>query len=112
MPSMSFKRIEDVARFEAEKMAKVPLFSTPRLLCDLYCLRPGHRQRVHAHRESDKIYLALRGEGVVQIGDESHPMRAGETVLARAGIEHGIANESDGDLVCFVVMSPPPGAHP
>jgi mannose-6-phosphate isomerase-like protein (cupin superfamily) len=107
---MQVKRIPDEVRFDAARMAKVNLFETARFFCDLYCLRPGQSQRVHTHDENDKVYHVVRGEARVTVGSEERVIRAGEVALASAREPHGIANESEEDLVCVVFMAPHPEA--
>ena len=105
---MDIKDVSLLARFEDERMAKVCLFETPRFFCDLYCLRPGQRQKVHSHTESDKVYHVLRGEVDATIGTETKRLRAGDTVLAAAGEPHGVMNPTGDEAVCLVFMAPHP----
>ena len=44
-------RLRDHVTMQADKMAKVLLASTPRVLVDLYCLAPGQAQKPHAHAD-------------------------------------------------------------
>jgi mannose-6-phosphate isomerase-like protein (cupin superfamily) len=104
---MDVKDVYAAFAFRDDKMAKVSLFATKRLFCDLYCLRPGQAQKVHSHAENDKVYYLLKGEGKVVVGTEERLLREGEVVLAPAGEPHGIANDSAGEVVCLVFMAPP-----
>lgn len=106
---MEKKKVSSLERFAGDRLAKVNLFESPRFFCDLYCLRPGQAQRVHSHTANDKIYYTLRGVAQVTVGDETAPLEAGEVVLARAGVPHGIRNDSGEDVVCLVFMAPHPG---
>ena len=56
---MEIKTLSGLAAFQPEKMKKVNLFSTARVMSDLYCLEPGQAQKVHAHDGEDKIYCVL-----------------------------------------------------
>jgi mannose-6-phosphate isomerase-like protein (cupin superfamily) len=106
---MNVKRWDASARrFAAEKMQKVPIFSSERLLLDLYCLEPGQSQKAHAHADSDKVYLVVEGTGRFQIGDEFRTLGPGEATLAPAGRTHGIANDSGARLTVLTLMTPPP----
>ena len=105
---METKNIQDLIRFSEEKMQKVPLFDSEKYFCDLYCLKPGQDQRIHAHAESDKIYFVLRGRGVFHIAGEERELNAGESVVARPGQPHGVRNASSEDLVLIVFMTPRP----
>ncbi len=94
--------------FDKEKLRKIALFDSERMFFDLYCLLPGQSQHVHAHEGSDKIYLVLEGEALVQIGDEQELLPEGTATIARAGRPHGVRNESSEELVLLVAMAPRP----
>ncbi|HXH84859.1 MAG TPA: cupin domain-containing protein [Candidatus Tectomicrobia bacterium] len=101
-------RLRDVAAFRADRMAKVAVAATPRVLVDLYCLEPGQAQAPHAHAEQDKIYVALEGRVRVRLDGAEHTLEAGEAVVAAAGREHGVTNDSGARAVLLVVVAPPP----
>ena len=101
-------RVVDAARFGEGKMEKVPLFESPRFFCDLYCLRPGQAQNVHAHAGADKVYYCISGQAMVQVGEETAELMAGEAVLAPAGATHGVSNRTDEPLALLVFMAPRP----
>ena len=90
------------------KMRKVTLFETPRFFADVYVLLPGQSQTPHAHAGSDKVYACLAGEGVVRVGGESVPVRAGIAVHCPAGSEHGVENDGKEELRFLVYMAPHP----
>jgi quercetin dioxygenase-like cupin family protein len=98
----------ELIRFADEKMQKIPLFDSDKYFCDLYCLKPGQDQRIHAHAESDKIYFVLRGRGTFHIAGSERELGAGETVVARPNQAHGVRNNSAENLVLLVFMSPRP----
>ncbi len=105
---METHNVTDLIRFSDEKMQKIPLFDSDKYFCDLYCLKPGQDQRIHAHAESDKIYFVLRGRGVFHIGGEERELSVGQTVVARPNQAHGVRNASTDDLVLIVFMTPRP----
>ncbi len=94
--------------FSAEKLSKIGVFATERMLCDLYCFEAGQDQAGHAHAECDKIYVVLEGGGFFRIGEEEKRLAAGQAVLAPAGIEHGVRNPGHERMICLVFVSPPP----
>lgn len=96
------------AAFRDDKMAKVNLHESPRLFCDVYCVKPGQEQRVHTHDANDKIYHALTGTCRVTIGDETRALPPGHVAVAPAGVPHGLVNESDENATLFVLMAPHP----
>ncbi len=86
--------IAEQVAFSAQKLNKVALCETERLLFDVYCLEPGQAQKVHAHDGTDKIYVALSGRPTVQLGDEERTLENGQAALAPAGVPHGVRNAS------------------
>jgi mannose-6-phosphate isomerase-like protein (cupin superfamily) len=105
---METRRIQDLVRFSDEKMQKVTIFDSDKYFFDVYCLKPGHDQRVHAHAESDKIYMVLRGRGMFHIAGQERELVANEAVIARPNEAHGVRNTSSEDLVLLVFMTPRP----
>ncbi len=107
---MESKLVNEEISFSSEKMKKNSLFDSPHLFYDAYCLLPGQAQRVHAHEGSDKVYYVLRGTGRFTVGDEEEDLGTGHTVIARAGVPHGVRNEANEDLVLLVTMAPRPSS--
>jgi quercetin dioxygenase-like cupin family protein len=105
--AIEIKRL-DVRRFDAAKLQKLNLFETPRFFCDVYCLEPGQAQKPHKHDAADKIYAVLEGKVRVRVGEESVEVGGGEAVLAPAGIDHGLENDSAGRAAVLVFMAPRP----
>ncbi len=104
---ISVKRL-DVRRFDAAKMQKLNLFETPRFFCDVYCLEPGQAQTPHRHAEADKVYAVLEGTVLARVGADVATLAAGDAVLAPAGIDHGLENQSSTRAAVLVFMAPRP----
>ena len=107
---METRPVKRAIYFSEEKMKKNSLFDSPYLFYDAYCLLPGQAQRVHAHEGSDKVYYVLRGAGRFSVGDEEEDLGTGHAVIARAGVPHGVRNETSEDLVLLVTMAPRPSS--
>ena len=105
---MEVRKVEELIRFSDEKMQKVPLFESAKYFCDLYCLKSGQDQRIHSHKDSDKIYFVLQGKGLFHIAGEEKELSSGEAVVARPGQDHGVKNSAAEDLVLLVFMTPRP----
>lgn len=105
---MKVLKVRDQIAFNAEKMNKVSLFDSERFFCDVYCLEPGQKQKVHAHDGSDKIYYVLEGKGRVTVGADERELAADEITIAPSGEEHGVVNHTDRRLVMLVFMAPKP----
>ena len=95
-------------RFSPEKMQKLNLFETDQMFCDVYCLRPGQAQHVHTHAGATKFYYVIEGEGRFTVGDRHECLGPGAVAWSEPDEPHGVANESDGDLVLLVAMAPNP----
>ena len=98
----------DVRRWDAAKMQKINLFETPRFFCDVYCLEPGQAQKPHKHDDADKVYAVLAGSVLARVGAETVTVATGETVLAPAGIDHGVENPGPARAAVLVFMAPRP----
>lgn len=109
---MEYVTLEKRRRFDEAKMQKVPLFDSDKLTFDQYCLLPGQAQKVHTHDRQDKVYLVLEGEALFEVDGESELLTMGTAVIARAGVPHGVRNDSDSHLVLLVTMAPPPSSGP
>jgi quercetin dioxygenase-like cupin family protein len=101
-------RVRDHVKVAADRMAKVSLSSTARTQLDLYCVAPGQSQTPHRHDGEDKIYYVVEGSGRFRVGDAEERLVAGEAVVAGAGVEHGLVNDSGEPLLVLVVVAPPP----
>ena len=105
---MEIQDVTGLIRFSDEKMQKIPIFDSEKYFFDIYCVKPGQDQRVHAHTESDKIYFVLRGKGIFHIAGEERELSSGEAVIAKPGQDHGVKNSAVEDLVLLVFMTPRP----
>jgi mannose-6-phosphate isomerase-like protein (cupin superfamily) len=105
---MEIKSLADATRFDAAKLAKNLLVDSAHMVCDLYCLEPGQAQRVHAHEDSDKVYVVLDGTATLTVGAQTQVVGPGHAVVARAGEAQGIRNDSTGRVTALVVMAPKP----
>ena len=105
---MEYTHLTLQRRFSDEKMQKVSVFETEKMFFDQYCLLPGQSQKVHSHEGEDKVYLVLEGEAVFDIGGEQEMLTEGTAVIARAGVPHGVRNDSGTKLVLLVTMAPRP----
>ncbi len=104
---LAIKRL-DARRYDASRMQKVNLFETPRFFLDVYCLEPGQVQKPHRHEGADKVYAVLEGEVLVRVGEDTGTIRGGEAVVAPAGLDHGLENQSGARAAVLVFMAPRP----
>ena len=60
----------------------------------------------HKHKVQEQIYHVLEGEGLMEIGNETHVVRKHDFIYLPPGVEHSISNSGLVDLVFLVVTSP------
>ena len=72
---------------------------------------PGGRTIRHWHRTSEELYLFTAGEGVMVLGGETRPVRAGDCVVIPPGEVHGLDKPGDAPLVLLCCRSPPYSPH-
>jgi len=100
--------IDQLARFDTAKMAKVDLVSSKRLICGLNCFEPGQVQKAHAHPEQDKLYLVVQGSGEFSVGDERRTLRQGDLLHVPENVPHGVTNTGGDRMVVAIVITPNP----
>jgi quercetin dioxygenase-like cupin family protein len=95
-----------LAKFQPDKVAKVDVAASPRLICGLNCFRPGQVQKAHAHKGADKLYYVVRGAGEFSVGAEKRTLAQGELLYVPETVDHGVANTGSGELVVLIVIAP------
>jgi len=105
---MNIKSVPDSRKFSPEKIAKVTLFESERMFCDVYGVSPGQEQKPHTHEESDKLYYVLEGCGIFKTGAEVREVGEKNVVYVPAGMEHSVRNDGSSTLTLLVMMAPHP----
>ena len=75
---MFVKRISSLAKFAPDKMGKSTIAQGDFLFAGLNSFEPGQEHAPHAHDGQDKLYLILEGSGMVQVGDRTERLSAGD----------------------------------
>jgi mannose-6-phosphate isomerase-like protein (cupin superfamily) len=101
-------RPADYAAWQPDKMGKSTLYESPRLLVGLNAFEPGQTHALHAHEGMDKVYSVVEGEGYFLLDDRELPMRAGDLLVAPAGVPHGVRNSGRSRLLVLAVLAPAP----
>ncbi len=68
---------------------------------------PGNRTRAHRHHLSEEIYHFLAGSGIMELGDRSFRITAGDTVRIPPGTPHALLNDGDNELRLLCCCAPP-----
>ncbi len=106
---MPFVDIGQKVRYSPEKLSKVALCESPRLLFDVYCLEPGQAQKLHAHDGLDKVYVVQSGRPTVLLGSEERALDPGQAAYAPAGEPHGVRNDTQERATLLVFQARGPG---
>jgi mannose-6-phosphate isomerase-like protein (cupin superfamily) len=67
----------------------------------------GSRQPLHAHPDSEQVYVIVAGRGRMILEDEEQDVGAGTMVLIPPGAQHAIHNPGPEQLVYVTATSPP-----
>jgi quercetin dioxygenase-like cupin family protein len=89
-------------------MGKGDVVQGESLFAGLNCFEPGQEHAPHAHKGQDKLYFVLEGSGIVQVGDQTETLSAGDAAFAPSGVLHSVRNPGPGRLIVMAVMAPPP----
>jgi mannose-6-phosphate isomerase-like protein (cupin superfamily) len=66
----------------------------------------GGRTPPNAHAAADELFYVLHGEGVALCDGRRLPLRKGDSLLVRAGVQHVVENTGTGRLYCLTTMVP------
>jgi mannose-6-phosphate isomerase-like protein (cupin superfamily) len=108
---MFVKKVSSLATFAPGKMTKGTVAQGDFLFAGLNSFDPGQEHAPHLHEGQDKLYYILEGSGMVQVGEESELLSAGDAAFAPSGIMHSIRNPGPDRLVVMAILAPPPGAR-
>lgn len=64
----------------------------------------------HTHRGAAEQFFVLDGEGIVEVGDDMHEVRAGSLIVVPPGVPHNVIGTSDQPpLRLFYTLTVAPG---
>ncbi|MBN1533649.1 MAG: cupin domain-containing protein [Spirochaetes bacterium] len=61
----------------------------------------------HYHRISDEVYYIHKGQGTMRLGDTRRDVAEGDFISIPRGTVHGLVKRGGGELIIFVITSPP-----
>ena len=68
---------------------------------------PGAEQRPHSHRDSEQVYVIVRGRGRMEVAGDVEEVSEGDLVFIPPAAEHGITNDGSETLTYVSAASPP-----
>jgi mannose-6-phosphate isomerase-like protein (cupin superfamily) len=102
-------RPADHAQWRSDRMGKITLFESSRMLVGINAFEAGQQPALHSHAGMDKVYHVVEGAGTFLLPDREVPMRAGDLLVAPEGVPHGIRNSSPERLIVLAILAPGPG---
>lgn len=66
---------------------------------------PGGKVPLH-HHPNEEVYVALEGQGHIQVGDEQRPFPAGSYIYIPPDTPHELTNPGDKDFTFLFVYAP------
>ena len=69
-------------------------------------VEPGGVTELHRHNSSEEIYHVCSGEGVMTLGREEFPVRAGDTICIPPATLHRVRNSGSGSLKILCCCAP------
>jgi quercetin dioxygenase-like cupin family protein len=88
------------------KHGKATLFENDALLVGLNIFEDGQEMRKHAHKEQNRVYLVLEGEGVLGVDVEEQGIHVGQVLFVPAGHAHWLRQTGEERLVVMVGIAP------
>jgi mannose-6-phosphate isomerase-like protein (cupin superfamily) len=71
---------------------------------EVYHLAAGSEDPQDPHTE-DEVYYVLEGRAKIKIGEETHPVTAGDVVFVERGVEHNFF-DIERDLTTLIFFAP------
>jgi mannose-6-phosphate isomerase-like protein (cupin superfamily) len=105
---MFIRNVSSLASFSTDGMGKRTVVHGEFLFAGLNSFEPGQEHAPHAHQGQDKLYMILEGSGIVQVGDTTEVLTAGDAAFAQSGVMHSIRNTGVERLVVMAMLGPPP----
>lgn len=65
-------------------------------------VRAGTHSTLHSHHEHE-IFIALRGEAIIECDGDQAPFRAGDVSFFKPGLQHRVLNDSAEDFEFYSV---------
>lgn len=68
---------------------------------------PGQSSDLHMHKEMYEVYIILRGDAILEVGDTLYRVKPGVVQLVGPGVYHRLSNDGLVGVEYLVLASPP-----
>ena len=93
-----------LAKRSKSRRAYLEFLRVPALSTGIYLLPAGASDPQGPHHE-DEIYHVVKGAAKIRLGADEQPVRAGDVIFVKAGLEHHFFDIEE-ELVLLVVFAP------
>ena len=112
---MLVRRLEDAAveewhRLRAHVLMDAGELGSRNLSVTWVSVPAGAHQALHSSEESEQVYVVVRGRGTMSVAGDTQEVGEGDLILVPPATEHSIGNESEAELACVSIQSPPVAA--
>lgn len=104
---MEKKNLQTIEEFSSRAFVRRRVWQSDQLHCNIYCFEPEQQNSLHRHPIADEIVFCWEGEGIVVVGNEHDPFKAGDTVLVPPDTPHGYLNTSQNRRMIVTVVQCP-----
>jgi mannose-6-phosphate isomerase-like protein (cupin superfamily) len=67
-------------------------------------MKPGKRFSLQRHKHRSEFWRAVRGSGMVTVGEETRPFKEGDEVMVPTGTVHRLEGGPDGLVVLEIIF--------
>ncbi|MCR1950620.1 cupin domain-containing protein [Clostridium sp. DSM 100503] len=90
---------------------KIPVFSGNDITSEVYFFKPGQVLKTHRHPNGEQIFIFLKGEGKIKVGENEFDVSVGSTVFIPTGEWHEITNGNKQNMTAVQVTKVDAGAE-
>src|SRR3954464_11585020 len=73
-------------------------------------LPSGAKQTLRSQEESEQAYVVVRGAGTMSVAGDTQQVSEGDLILVPPATEHSVSHQSEAELACISIQSPPVAA--
>jgi mannose-6-phosphate isomerase-like protein (cupin superfamily) len=112
---MLVRRLEDAAvqewhRLQAHVLMDAGELGSRNLSVTWVTVPAGTQQALQSNDEAEQAYVVVRGRGTMSVAGDTQEVGEGDLILVPPATQHSIGNESEAELACVSIQSPPVAA--
>lgn len=101
----------DLMKYEEDVVPKIGVFTGNDITSDVYYFKENQVLKTHRHPEGEQIFVILKGEGKMKVGEKDYDIKEGSTIMVKSGEWHEITNGSAGEMIAVQITKVNAGAE-